>query len=163
MQLTPIHGEEILFAYINYGDLAEYINISISERKEYFYDLVITVDSAENVSIIVNQSSAYITEKDLQEALATKADKKKTWAITADTNWTGTEAPYTKTIAVEGMLATDIPKLYPIYSEILATREAEREAYNMISLIKSSDNAIELVCDEDKPTTALNLRVEVDF
>ena len=160
--MTPIHGEEILFAYINYGDLAEYINISISERKEYFYDLVITVDSAGNVSIIVNQSSAYITEKDLQEALDTKADKKKTWTITADTEWEGT-GPYTKTMAVEGMLATDTAKLYPIYSENVATREAEREAYNMINLIKSNANAIEIICDEDKPTTALNLRVEVDF
>lgn len=65
--IDPDTQDEVLFAYVNYGDKAEYINNSISERKEYFYDIVITVDNADNVQIVLNQSSAFITEKELQE------------------------------------------------------------------------------------------------
>lgn len=94
--------------------------------------------------------------------IATKADKKKTWNVVIDTNWAGT-GPYTKTIAVQGITANDIPKLYPIWSEDLATRTTEKEEYNKISVIKSSANAIELTCDEEATTVALNARIEVSY
>lgn len=94
--IDPDTQDEVLFAYVNYGEGAEYINNSIAERKEYFYDLIVTVDNAENVTIVVNQSSAYITEKELQEEVErltnlinTKSDIPKSKNITLlSTGWT---------------------------------------------------------------------------
>lgn len=57
--------EEILFAYINYGDKAEFINNSISEKKELYYDMIITIDNADNVVINIDPSAVYVTEKQL--------------------------------------------------------------------------------------------------
>lgn len=65
--IDPDTNEEILFAYINYGDKAEYINNSISAKKEHYFDMVITVDNADNVSITTDPTTVYITEKDLSE------------------------------------------------------------------------------------------------
>lgn len=65
--IDPDTNEEILFAYINYGDKAEYINNSISAKKEHYFDMVITVDNADNVSITTDPTTVYITEKDLNE------------------------------------------------------------------------------------------------
>ena len=103
------------------------------------------------------------TAGNLLNLINTKADKKKTYNITIDTTWTGDEAPYTKTITLQGILATDIVNLYPIWSNTLETRQTEKEEYSKISMITSSDNTIELTCDDDKPNVELNARVEVFY
>lgn len=65
--IDPDTNKEILFAYINYGDEAEYINNSIAAKKEHYFDMVITVDNADNVTITTDPTTVYITEKDLNE------------------------------------------------------------------------------------------------
>lgn len=90
----------------------------------------------------------------------TKSDKKKTYNIEIDTNWTGNN---TKTIQVQGIEETDIVNIYPIWSENKETRLQEKEEYNKISLVKSCENSIELTCDEELPTISLNARIEVVY
>lgn len=97
----------------------------------------------------------------LYNLITTKANKKKVWNITIDTEWTGEEAPYTKEMEVEGIEATDIVNMYPIWSKDLETRATEKEEYNKLSVINSGENSIEIICDEDKPETPLNVRLEV--
>lgn len=65
--IDPDTSNEVLFAYINYGDKAEWINNSISEKKEHYYDMILTVDDAENVEITIDPSTVYVTEMDLDE------------------------------------------------------------------------------------------------
>ncbi|MCI8641037.1 MAG: hypothetical protein HFJ59_04100 [Clostridia bacterium] len=65
--IDPDTNEEILFAYINYGDEAEYINNSISEKKENYYNMIIAVGNADNVTISTDESTVYVTERDLEE------------------------------------------------------------------------------------------------
>lgn len=69
--IDPDTNQQVLFAYINYGEEAEYINNSITEKKEHYYDMIITVDNANNVTITVDPSTVYVTEEDLLE----KADE----------------------------------------------------------------------------------------
>lgn len=99
----------------------------------------------------------------LLNLINTKSNKKKVYNIEIDTTWTGETAPYTKTIEVQGMLATDIANLEPIWSETLETRQAEKEEYNKISMIASKENSITLTCDEEKPQIILNARIEVMY
>lgn len=98
----------------------------------------------------------------LLNLINTKADKKKVYNITIDTTWTE-EAPYTKNITVQGISSTDIVNMYPIWSTNLETRTQEKEEYSKISMITSNENSIELTCDEDKPSIALNVRIEVVY
>ncbi len=60
-------NEEILFAYINYGDKAEYIDVSITEKEELYFDMIITVDNADNVVINIDYNTVYATEKQLYD------------------------------------------------------------------------------------------------
>lgn len=62
-------GQEILFAYLNYGNEADYINTSQEQKKEYYYDLIIKVDNSGNVAIEINSETIYVTEKDLLEIM----------------------------------------------------------------------------------------------
>lgn len=74
---------------------------------------------------------------------------------------TGEEAPYTQTVTVEGILETDIVNMYPIYSDNLETRLTEKENYNKLSLLTSAANSVTVICDEEAPEVALNVRLEV--
>lgn len=96
----------------------------------------------------------------LLNLINTKSDKKKTYNIEIDTNWTGEN---TKRIEVQGIEETDIINIYPIWSENKETRQQEKEEYNKISLVKSAENWVELTCDEETPTIKLNARIEVVY
>lgn len=68
--IDPDTEEEVLFAYINYGDKAEYINNSISEKQERFYDMFIVVDNADNVTIEIDPTVSYVSKKTFETAVA---------------------------------------------------------------------------------------------
>lgn len=99
----------------------------------------------------------------LLNLINTKADKKKVYNIVIGTTGWSNTVPYTNTIQVEGILATDEVNLHPVFSEIRETRLAEKEEYNKISMVKSGENCVEIVCDEEVPTVSLNARIEVVY
>lgn len=75
--------------------------------------------------------------------------------------WSGS-APYTQTVAVEGISAEDAPHVSPVYSDALATALAQKEAWEMVSRAKTGVNAITFYCFEDKPTTNIPVQIEVN-
>ena len=81
--------------------------------------------------------------------------------ITLDTTWTNEAAPYTKTVEVEGIITENLVRIYPVWSDVLETRAQEREEYAKISKVDSQNGSILITCDEDKPTIALKIRLEV--
>lgn len=83
-----------------------------------------------------------------------------TYTATISTSWSGS-GPYTQNITVSGLLSTDNPIVGPVLSATLATRQAQQEAWNMVSRITASANALALTCDDDKPTTAIPIQIKV--
>lgn len=100
------------------------------------------------------------TAGNLLNLINTKANKKKIYNITIDTNWTELD---TKVIELQGIAETDIVNIYPVWSENKETRKKEKEEYSKISMVKSAENSIELICDEETPNINLNLRIEVVY
>lgn len=164
----PDTHEEVLYMYANAGNKAEYIkdktSVAINDR---MIDIVVKADNIDDMKISIDSTGIYVDRQEYQAKINSievyKANKKKLYEITIDTNWQGEEVPYTKMIEVEGIEVTDIVNMYPVWSEELEVRATEREEYSKISVIKSSENAIELICDEDKPTVALTVRLEVTY
>ena len=76
-------GQEILFAYVNYGEDSEYINTSQEQKQEFYYDSIIKVDNTGNVVIEINSETIYATEKDLLEI----TPKRKILTLISS-NWT---------------------------------------------------------------------------
>ena len=156
---------EILYAVASVSEsgkgayIPAYNNITVAGI-ELNINIAVTDKSVVSLEI---SPTAVVTESHLQEELAKKANKKKVYNITLDTTWTGTEAPYTKTIEVQGILATDEPDIKPVWSETLATRQTEKEEYNKISLVTTSAGSLTFTCDEDKPSVSLNLKAEVTY
>lgn len=76
------------------------------------------------------------------------------------TGWTNS-APYSQTVTVNGILATDTPYIAPVYSSTSSTATAEKKAWNFVSMAESFDNTVVFTCFNNKPATNLNLKIEV--
>ena len=99
----------------------------------------------------------------VNESKAYTDSKHSTFSATLTVNdWEGNAAPYTQTIGIEGILATDKPHISPMYADALETKLAEREAWMMVCDAEAGDGEITFVCFEDKPSTAVPIQIEVN-
>lgn len=82
-----------------------------------------------------------------------------TGTLTAD-GWSET-APYTQTVAVTGLAVDDYPILDLVASSDSNTRIKENNEWCHISDTETTENSLTVVCDEHKPTIALNFVIKV--
>lgn len=73
-------------------------------------------------------------------------------------NWSET-APYTQTVALEGILATDCPHFGVLYSDAW---EAEKEAFALVDDLDTADGSVTFTCFEDKPEVNIPIQLEVN-
>jgi hypothetical protein len=103
------------------------------------------------------------------EADANPATKKYVDGVVARTHMTATvtllasgwseAAPYTQTVAVAGISATDMAHYGLVYTD---NREAEKEAFALVDELDSSDGTVTFTCFEEKPETDLTIQMEVN-
>lgn len=75
-------------------------------------------------------------------------------------SFTGTTAPYTQSITVTGITASDKPLVLRVPNTANSdTDKLEEKSYNMVDLIKTAANSLTLTCKKSKPTTAFKIRV----
>lgn len=86
--------------------------------------------------------------------------KRKTFTATVGTGWTGS-GPYTQTVTVAGVLASDMPHVVPVYDADNTTAQAQREAWGCVSRGVAAAGGIQFTCFEDKPETAIPIQIEV--
>lgn len=121
-----------------------------------------------NGSLTVMQPTASghaARKQDVDNAVKTAktyTDGKITWlSATLPTSWTGS-GPYTQTVSVPGIPAeAKAVTCWPEWAADAATRAKQREAWNALSRIVPSAGNIDFTCDEEKPTTAVPMRIEV--
>ena len=94
------------------------------------------------------------------DAKAYTDSKRKTWTETIATTWSGS-GPYTQSVTVSGILASDMPHITPVYSSDNAAALAQKEAWACVSKAVAAANTITFACFEDKPATAIPIQIEV--
>lgn len=101
---------------------------------------------------------------DAVDTAKTYTDGKIDWlSATLPTAWTGA-GPYTQRVSVPGIPAeSKAVTCWPEWAADAATREKQREAWNAVSRIVPSAGAIAFTCDDDKPTAAVPMRIEVQL
>lgn len=102
------------------------------------------------------------TGTEAQFAAKLAKDTPKFFTATISTSWSGTAAPYSQAVTVSGILATDNPHIYPVYSDTLATARLQEEAWNKIYKAVTAANKITFYCFYDKPVTAIPIQIEVN-
>lgn len=86
--------------------------------------------------------------------------KRVAYTAVLGTSWTGS-GPYTQTVAVAGILASDMPHIMPVYDAANATAIAQKEAWSCVSKAEAAAGGIKFTCFEDKPGAAVPLQIEV--
>lgn len=71
-------------------------------------------------------------------------------------------APYTQTVQVTGILATDRPYYGVVLSDDRETALAEKEAFAMVDDLDTGDGVVTFTCLDDKPEVALTIQMEVN-
>ena len=96
---------------------------------------------------------------------ATKGDvdgKRLVLTTTIPASWTGSAEPYTQTISVPGILATDTPHIMPVYTDPnYSVTLAQIEGWSNIVSAFSGDGVIAFYCRTDKPAVAIPIQIEV--
>lgn len=95
----------------------------------------------------------------METALAGKATT-LTLTATLSTAWTGS-GPYTQTVPVNGLLATDNPVVDVALSDAAATAQEQLEAWTCVGRIVTAANELTVICYEDVPAVALPIRLKV--
>lgn len=80
---------------------------------------------------------------------------------TVGTAWSGSSAPFTQTIAISGILATDSPSVDIATSTAYNTAEAELEAFGAIYKIVANDGSITVYASE-KTSKAFTIKLKLD-
>lgn len=75
-------------------------------------------------------------------------------------NWQGENAPYSQTVAVEGVLESDRPKLYFIAPEDFEQLEEQQEAFSLIYSIESGEGTLSVYAKE-LPSLTFSAMAEV--
>jgi len=111
---------------------------------------------------IVSQLSTKIAAAATMDSVKKYVDGKRlTLTATITTAWEGGAAPYIQTVAVPGLLATDMPHVAPVYSSSFATALEQKAAWAMIGYANTEEGKITFVCFEEKPATAVPIQIEV--
>lgn len=131
-------------------------------------DAVTSVDTATinaQITALIQELGDKLQDAEGQTYYASKEyvdEKHLTATATLPTSGWSSSAPYTQTITVAGVLATDAPHVSPVYSDTLATAQAQKEAWEAVSKAVAAAGAITFSCFEDKPTTDIPIQVEVN-
>lgn len=106
------------------------------------------------------EAKAY-TDTAKEEANSYTDSRHITKTATITTTWTGS-GPYTQSITVSGILASDLPHITPVYSTTNATAIAQKEAWACVSKADAGLGVITFTCFEDKPETEIPIQIEVN-
>ena len=106
------------------------------------------------------QTAAENAEKNAKEYTDSKH---KVFTATLTTNdWVGSSAPYTQTIGISGILATDRPHYSAVYDTNQETRLAQKEAFAMVDDLDTANGSVTFTCFEDKPAVNIPIQMEVN-
>lgn len=83
-----------------------------------------------------------------------------TYSATIGTSWTGSEAPYSQVVSVEGIQAADGPIVDIVQTGTEEIDAAMREAWAAVTRITTSANSI-TVCAEEPTETAIPIQIKV--
>ena len=76
--------------------------------------------------------------------------------------WAGDAAPYTQTVAVDGILETDTPHFGALYSGTAEEKTAQKEGFALVDDLDTGTGSVTFTCFEETPEVDLTVQLEVN-
>lgn len=116
-----------------------------------------------------------VTGKGLSTEDYTTAEKTKLAGIESEANKTvvalynttlsssgwSSSVPYTQTVSIQGILATDVPVVDVVLSSTTSTAKSQLEAWSCVSKIETAAGSITATCLEELPTIDIPIQLKV--
>lgn len=83
-----------------------------------------------------------------------------TYVATLTTTWTGSSAPYTQTVSVAGILATDNPVIDLVLTSDVAASKLILKEWANVSRISTNNGSITVYCYENKPSVSIPIQLK---
>lgn len=99
-----------------------------------------------------------LTAADVGAAAASHTHKAVYTATLTAAGWSAS-APYTQTVSVSGITASDTPIADVVLSSTAATAISQQDAWGCVSKITTAANSITATCLEEKPTINIPIRL----
>lgn len=103
----------------------------------------------------------YYTKSEDNALLSTKATTALYTATLLASGWSGSAAPYTQTVSVTGILATDTPIADVVLDQSTPTALTQIEAWMSVSKIETADGSITATCFEELPAIDIPIQLKV--
>lgn len=87
--------------------------------------------------------------------------KRKVFTATLLVSGWGTVEPYTQSLVIDGILASDQPHIFPVYSATLEEAKEQREAWAKVCDAETGANTITFACFEEIPKKEIPIQIEV--
>jgi len=121
----------------------------------------VTSVTASSIPIATATDNGLMSKEDKAKLDELQKISSSVYEATVGSTWEGVSAPFTQSIAIDGIKATDNPIVFPKYSPDSITALLEYDTWQKISNITTSDNIITVYCFEEAPTTQLNIQLKV--
>lgn len=122
------------------------------------------IESEANKTTVVQTTGNSTTSVMSQDAVTTQLSGKATTTVYTATLTSGgwsSSAPYTQTVNVSGILATDNPIVDVVLDANTSTAMSQISAWVCVSKIVTSDGSITATCLENKPITDIPIQLKV--
>jgi|GEM_PF-1836750 len=103
----------------------------------------------------------YYTKTEDDALLSTKATTTLYTATLLSSGWSGSAAPYTQTVSITGILATDTPIVDVVLDQSTSTAISQIEAWMSVSKIETADGSITATCFEGLPEIDIPIQLKV--
>lgn len=103
----------------------------------------------------------YYTKTEDDALLNTKATTALYTSTLLASGWSGAAAPYTQTVLVTGILATDTPIVDVVLDQSTSTAISQIEAWMSVSKIETANGSITATCFEELPTIDIPIQLKV--
>ena len=146
----------------NKVDKVDGMGLSTNDFTNKLLEKLNGIDEGANKFVLGNGdvSNAKLADKALTSDKVADAARTQYFPVYVLTNWNGDAAPYTHTATVNGILATDRPKVFFVPPDNFADLEADQEAFALLYDVESADGSITLYAKE-KPAVEFSILVEV--
>ena len=125
------------------------------------------IASEANKTVIVQTTGSSTTDVMSQDSVTTQLNSKATTAQYTATllaaNWADVSgnAPFTQTVNIQGILATDSPFVDVVLSSTTETAINQIDAFSCISKIETSDGSVTATCFSYKPSIDVPIKLKV--